>query len=198
MSLRKTPLFERHEARGARFTEFGGWNMPVEYESITTEHETVREAAGKFDVSHMGQVRVRGTDAERLLQWLTTNDVTALEPGDSHYSMITDDAGVILDDTIVYCLRNEDYLFIPNAGHDDQMTDRWMTHRDRWDLEATVDNVTEDFAMIAVQGPDAIGLVNREAGESIKRLARFELMETAIEGVDCRRVSRSSGSPGSS
>mgnify|MGYP006286484823 CR=1 FL=1 len=186
MSLRKTPLFERHEDQGARFTEFGGWSMPVEYESITAEHETVREAAGKFDVSHMGQVRVRGADAEQLLQRLTSNDITALEPGDSHYSMITNEAGVILDDTIVYCLAEENYLFIPNAGHDEQMTDRWITHRDRWDLEATVDNVTEGFAMVAVQGPEAIGLVNREASESVKGLSRFEMREMTVAGVDCR------------
>ncbi len=185
MSLRKTPLYDRHEARDARFTEFGGWEMPVEYDSITEEHATVRESAGKFDVSHMGQVTVSGPDAGQLLQRLTTNDVTALEPGDSHYSMITNEEGIILDDTILYRFHAEEYLFIPNAGHDEQMADRWVSHRDEWGLDADVSNDTTEYGMIAVQGPTAVDLVSGTADEPIDRLSRFEAMEATVAGVEC-------------
>ena len=184
MSLRQTPLAGRHSAHGARFTEFGGWEMPVEYESITAEHAAVREAAGKFDVSHMGQVGVAGPDAGRLLQRLTTNDVTALSPGDSQYSMITNDEGMILDDTIVYCLGTEDYLFIPNAGHDEAMADRWETHRDEWTLDADVTNRTEAIAMVAVQGPDEVDLVADRAEAAVERLGRFEVASSEVAGVE--------------
>jgi aminomethyltransferase len=90
MTLRKPPLRDVHDAAGATFTEFGGWDMPVEFDSIKAEHRAVREEAGIFDVSHMGQIAVSGPDAERLMQKLTSNDVTELGRGDSHYSMILD------------------------------------------------------------------------------------------------------------
>ena len=121
MGLRTPPLYGRHEDRGAKFTEFGGWEMPVEFDSITAEHTAVRESAGIFDVSHMGEIALSGPDAEALLQRLTTNDVSALDPGDAQYSTITNDEGVVLDDTVVYRMPegdDADYLFVPNAGHD--------------------------------------------------------------------------------
>ena len=156
MTLRKPPLRDVHDAAGATFTEFGGWDMPVEFDSIKAEHRAVREDAGIFDVSHMGQIEVSGPDAEELMQRLTSNDVTELGRGDSHYSMILDEEGTILDDTVVYRLPETDdaeYLFVPNAGHDEQMHRRWTDHRDEWDLDATVENVTDEYAMFAVQGP---------------------------------------------
>jgi aminomethyltransferase len=159
MALRKPPLRDEHAARGAKFTEFGGWDMPVEFDSIRTEHAVVRESAGVFDVSHMGEVAVTGPDATALMGRLTTDDVSRLDPGDSQYAAITDEDGVMLDDTIVYRLPDEDgdprYLFVPNAGHDTEIHGRWADHRNRWGLDATVENVTEEWAMFAVQGPNA-------------------------------------------
>src|SRR6056297_1250248 len=104
MTERRPPLHAGHEERGATFTEFGGWDMPVEFDSIRTEHEAVRNAAGVFDVSHMGQIEVSGPDAATLLDRLTTNDVSALDPGEAQYAAVTDEAGVMLDDTVVYRL----------------------------------------------------------------------------------------------
>jgi len=193
MSLRQPPLAAVHEAAGADATEFGGWEMPVEFDSIKTEHRAVRETAGIFDVSHMSEIEVGGPDAEALMQRLTSNDVAALSPGDAQYSMITDEEGVILDDTVVYRLPSEapEYLFVPNAGHDEQMLDRWTSYRDDWDLDATVENRTEAYAMFAVQGPDAPGLVADAVdapdadNEAVDDLGRFEADYRSIAGVEC-------------
>ncbi|MFW6448738.1 MAG: glycine cleavage system aminomethyltransferase GcvT [Halobacteriota archaeon] len=187
MDGRRTPLYGDHEAAGARFTAFGGWEMPVTFEGIAAEHAAVRETAGRFDVSHMGEIDVRGPDATALMQRLTTNDVAALEAWTAQYAAITDEDGVILDDTIVFRYGDDadgpTYRFVPNAGHNEAMAARWMDHRDAWDLDATVSDRTDELAMVAVQGPDAIDLVDDEAEADIASIRRFGAIETSIAGV---------------
>ena len=187
MSLRSSPLADVHERAGADFTDFGGWEMPVEFESIRAEHAVVRDSAGKFDVSHMGEVVVSGPDAARLTQLLTTNDVTALDPGEAHYAAITRDDGVMIDDTVVYRLPESadgDYLFVPNAGHDEEMAERWRDHRDEWGLEADVDDRTTEFAMIALQGPDARDLLADETPVDLGEMSRFDVADGTVAGVE--------------
>ena len=213
MTDRYPPLHDAHDARGAKFTDFGGWQMPVEFDSIRTEHAAVRESVGVFDVSHMGEVEVAGPDATELMNRLTTNDVRALDPGDSQYAAITDEEGVMLDDTVVYRLpdgtaagegaasladleatRGGDldapsgdpaYLFVPNAGHDAQMTDRWTAHRDERDLDATVANATDDWAMLAVQGPEAADALDEATPDDrVVGLSKFEATSAAVAGVE--------------
>jgi aminomethyltransferase len=163
--------------------------MPVEFDSIRTEHAAVREAAGIFDVSHMSQIEVTGPDATTLMGRLTTNDVAALSPGSAQYACITREDGIILDDTVVYRLPDRDsepaYLFVPNAGHDAQFETWWTDHRDEWGLTATVDNATDEWAMFAVQGPEAPGLVAAAADRSVTALDPFEHTTSEIAGVDC-------------
>jgi len=202
MTLRQPPLAAVHEERGATLTEFGGWEMPVEFDSITAEHEAVRESVGRFDVSHMSQITVTGSDAGRLTNRLVTNDVSDLDPGESNYAAITDDRGVLLDDTVVYRAPTEwsvaaDYLVVPNAGHDTQMADHWVDHREAWDLDATVENRTESLAMFAVQGPVAEDLLADETDADLGELARFESFVAAVAGVETL-VSRTgyTGEPG--
>ena len=188
MALRKPPLREVHAERGAKFTEFGGWDMPVEFDSIRAEHEAVREAAGIFDVSHMGQIEVIGPDSETLMQRLTSNEVSALDPGEAQYGVITDDDGTILDDTVTYCLPDAhpaDYLFVPNAGHDKGMHGRWTDYRDAYALDAVVENATDDTAMFAVQGPDAIGVAVDALGGQVRDLSRFEVGIATLDEVEC-------------
>ncbi|MFB6301154.1 MAG: glycine cleavage system aminomethyltransferase GcvT [Halobacteriales archaeon] len=185
MATRKPPLFDVHDDRGASFTEFGGWDMPVEFDSIREEHTAVRESVGIFDVSHMGEIEVTGSEAATLLTRLTTNDVEALDIGDSQYSTITNEDGIILDDTVIYRQDEEQYLFIPNAGHDEQMEDRWIEYRDRWELDAAVDNVTEEYAMFAVQGPTAADLVEDVTAEPVTDLSRFTARYATVDGVEC-------------
>jgi aminomethyltransferase len=182
MSLRQPPL-----AHEAKTTDFGGWEMPVEFDSIRAEHAAVRESVGKFDVSHMSQVTVSGPDADRLLGRLTTNDVSALAPGEAQYAAVTDERGVMLDDTVVYCLpesRKGEYLFVPNAGHDAEMYDRWVTHREEWGLDATVNNRTDEYAMVAVQGPDAPALLGAQTDIDLAALSRFEVAAGRVAGVE--------------
>ncbi|EMA63717.1 glycine cleavage system aminomethyltransferase GcvT [Halorubrum lipolyticum] len=209
MPDRRTPLHEVHEERGAKFTDFGGWQMPVEFDSIREEHAAVRDSLGVFDVSHMGEIEVSGPDATTLMNRLTTNDVTALDPGDSQYAAITNADGVMLDDTVVYRLpdgieagegaaslagldRDLDagagdpaYLFVPNAGHDEQMADRWVDYRGEEGLDAAVANATDDWAMLAVQGPDAADALDEATPtDRVVDLSKFEATVAAVDGVD--------------
>lgn len=189
MVHRHPPLAEVHAAAGASSTSFGGWEMPVDFASIRTEHAAVRDRAGKFDVSHMSEIEVTGPDSTELMDRLTTNDVTVLSPGDAQYACITRDDGIILDDTVVYRLADHDghpsFLFIPNAGHDSQFTEWWRSHCTEWALDATIENTTDQWAMFAVQGPSSPRLLAEAAGESVTDLGRFEHTESEIAGVDC-------------
>ncbi|ELZ43493.1 glycine cleavage system aminomethyltransferase T [Halorubrum saccharovorum DSM 1137] len=209
MPDRRTPLREIHEERGAKFTDFGGWQMPVEFDSISEEHAAVRDSLGVFDVSHMGEIEVSGPDATALMNRLTTNDVTALDPGDSQYAAVTNADGVMLDDTVVYRLpdgieagegadalagldRDLDassgdpaYLFVPNAGHDEEMYDRWVDYRDEEGLDAAVVNATDDWAMLAVQGPDAADALGEATPDDrVVDLSKFEATVAAVDEVD--------------
>jgi aminomethyltransferase len=187
MGLRNSPLYGTHAAADGSFTDFGGWEMPVEFDSIRTEHAAVREAAGIFDVSHMGEIEVVGPDAAALTNRLTTNDVTELDPGDTQYACITDEDGIVLDDTMVFRLPDVDagprYLFVPNAGHDAEMYDRWVEARDARDLDATVRNATEEWAMVAVQGPDAVDLAAAATDGATREVDRFEAAFVDVAGV---------------
>jgi aminomethyltransferase len=189
MPLQTPPLRGIHDERGAKFTEFGGWDMPVEFDSIQTEHRAVREDVGVFDVSHMGQIHVTGPDAAALMQRLTTNDVSRLGVGDSQYAAITTEDGLIIDDTVVYRLPDEDgqptYLFVPNAGTDEATHERWIGYRNEWEFDVTVDNQTDEYAMFAVQGPNAAALLEDVADGSPTALSRFEAAYATVAGVEC-------------
>ena len=188
MDERRSPLADAQEAAGATFTDFGGWAMPVEFDSIRAEHEAVREAVGVFDVSHMGEITVSGPDATALCQRLLTNDVPALDPGEAQYAAVTNEAGVMLDDTVIYDLPGgvtEDYLFVPNAGHDTEMATRWREHRDEWDMAATVTNRTTDYGMLAVQGPDAPARLGEVTDVDLLDLGRFAVASGTVAGADC-------------
>jgi len=164
--------------------------MPVEFDSIRTEHAAVRDSVGRFDVSHMSEIEVTGPDATELMGRLTTNDIEVLSPGEAQYACVTREDGVILDDTVVYRLPDRDgqsaYLFIPNAGHDTQLEEWWVEHREKWGLTATVDNTTTEWAMFAVQGPESPEIVAAVADESVTELGRFEHTTAEIAGVGCR------------
>jgi aminomethyltransferase len=189
MPLRTPPLYDAHERAGAKMTEFGGWDMPVDFGSIREEHAAVRESVGKFDVSHMGEIEVSGPDAGELVGRLVTADVASLDAGRARYAMITDVDGIVLDDTVVYCAPDEDtdYLFVPNAGHDAEMAERWETHCETWGLDAEVHNATDELAMIAVQGPDAEDLVAARSDDpdAVRALSRFGHARVTLAGADC-------------
>lgn len=115
--LRRTPLYDRHAALGARIVPFAGWEMPVQYSGVIDEVKAVRSSAGLFDVSHMGELHVSGPAALAWLNSVTTNDVSRLRPGRAHYSLLLDEEACIIDDILVYCVDEEHYLVVVNAGN---------------------------------------------------------------------------------
>ncbi|MFL2521521.1 MAG: glycine cleavage system aminomethyltransferase GcvT [Halobacteriales archaeon] len=185
MLPRLSPLITSHEQLGAKFTTFGGWKMPIRFGSIIEEHNCVRNAVGKFDVSHMGQIYLDGKDAEYLTNKLVSNNVTRLRDNQAQYAMITDDSGVILDDTLVYRNSSESFMFIPNAGHDEEMFLRWVHFRDEWDLDVTIKNSTNEIAMFAIQGPLAVDSIDALSPDPLSDLKRFTTTVTTISGITC-------------
>ena len=164
-TLRRTPLFERHERAGARLVPFAGWEMPVQYEGIRPEHVAVRTGAGMFDVSHMGEIETRGPQAEALLQRLLSNDVTAIAERGAQYSVLCRDDGGVLDDLFTYRLGPERFLTVTNAANHEKDLAWFREHAG--DFDAEVVDAHADWAMIAVQGPEA-----RAALEALGRRRR--------------------------
>jgi glycine cleavage system T protein (aminomethyltransferase) len=152
-TLRETPLHGRHVALGARMVPFAGWEMPVQYEGVIPEHRAVRADAGVFDVSHMGEIEIEGPAARDLLQATLSNDVDRLSPGDAQYTLVTNDAGGILDDVIVYRLDEQHYLVVANASNAGAVFD-WLEARKPPGVE--VRDMSDDYALLAVQGPRSL------------------------------------------
>ena len=152
-TLRRTPLYERHVAVGARLVPFAGWEMPVQYEGVIPEHVAVRTAAGAFDVSHMGQLHVDGPATESFLQSVLSNDVTRLSDGEAQYTLLTNDQGGVVDDLIVYRLESGSYLLVVNAGNREAAY-AWLKEREARGTE--VRDVSDEYALVAVQGPHAL------------------------------------------
>jgi aminomethyltransferase len=154
----RTPLFERHVAAGAKMVEFAGWEMPVQYEGVRQEHMAVRERAGVFDVSHMGEIETAGPRALELLQRLLSNDVAKIPVGGAQYSVLCREDGGVLDDLFTYRLDGERYLTVTNASNHARDLEWFRTHAaDFGDVE--VADAIEDYAMLAVQGPAAREIV---------------------------------------
>src|SRR5581483_6108472 len=152
-TLRRTPLFDRHLAAGARMVPFAGWEMPVQYTGVIPEHRAVRTDAGVFDVSHMGEIEVEGPRAHELLQGTLSNDLDRIAPGQAQYTLLTNEHGGILDDLIAYRLDEHRYLLIVNAANDDSDF-RWL--KDHELPGSDVRHVSSDYGLLAVQGPRAI------------------------------------------
>ena len=152
-TLRRTPLYERHVALGARLVPFAGWEMPVQYAGVIEEHMAVRTDAGVFDVSHMGELEVEGPTAHDLLQSTLSNDLDRVEPGDAQYTLLTTEAGGIVDDLIVYRLDSHRYLLVVNASNREPAF-AWLKEREP--RGSDVRDVSDDYALLAVQGPRAL------------------------------------------
>src|SRR5438552_11332917 len=151
-TLLRTPLFDRHVALGARMVPFAGWEMPVQYEGVIQEHRAVREDAGAFDVSHMGELDVEGPRARELLQGLLSNDLERIEPGGAQYTLLTNERGGIVDDLIAYKLTPHRYLLIVNASNR-EADYAWLKQREIAGTE--VSDRSDEYAPLAVPGPRA-------------------------------------------
>jgi len=179
-ALRRTPLYSLHRELGAKLIDFGGWEMPVQYTGILEEHRAVRERAGIFDVSHMGELEVRGPEALGALQKITPNDVARLEDGRCHYSAFLTERGTFVDDLLVYRRAADDFLVVVNASNTPKDYE-WAASR--IGDEAAVSNRSDDYALLAVQGPLAAGLVERAAGEDPRDLAYYACRNMRVIGA---------------
>ena len=174
--LLRTPLHDRHVALGARMVPFAGWEMPVQYEGVIPEHRAVRADCGVFDVSHMGEFEVEGPRATALLQATLSNDLDKIGPGRAQYTLLTNERGGIIDDLIVYRLDDFRYLLIVNAAN--RETDlRWLKEREI--PGSDVRDVSDEYALLAVQGPRAIERLG------LPEAAQFTFAEGEIDGIQC-------------
>jgi aminomethyltransferase len=181
-SALRSPLHDRHVSAGARFTVFGGWEMPLQYTGILEEHRAVREAAGLFDVSHMGEIAVSGRGSEGLLQRLTMNDIEALDDGAAQYSALLTPRGTVVDDLIVYRLTRHDYLLIVNAANTRKDL-RWLEEHARGDV--SVSDRSAEFALLALQGPRSEEILRRLAPD-LPPLRPFRHARASLLGEGAR------------
>ncbi|WP_029483926.1 glycine cleavage system aminomethyltransferase GcvT [Deinococcus marmoris] len=156
-TLKRTPLHAAHLRAGARMVPFGGWDMPVQYAGLKAEHDAVRNSAGMFDVSHMGEFRATGPGALAFLQGVTTNDVSKLRPGRAHYNWLPGEAGGLIDDIYIYMVAPNEYLLVVNAGNIDKDWAHLQKHLAGHDL--TLTNESDQWALLAVQGPKTLELL---------------------------------------
>jgi aminomethyltransferase len=183
-TLRRTPLFDRHERAGARLVPFAGWEMPVQYEGIRQEHVNVRRAAGMFDVSHMGEIECSGPEAEAFLQRILSNDVTKIAERGAQYSLLCRDDGGVLDDLFTYRLGPERFLTVTNAANHGKDLAWFKEHAGGF--EVVVRDVASAWAMLAVQGPAARAALARVSeGELPARMRSADLSVAGVETLVC-------------
>ena len=182
---KKTPLFALHKKANAKIVEFGGWLMPVSYEGVLAEHKRVRESCGLFDVSHMGEIRVKGPEAEKYVQHLAINDASKLKPFQGQYSAILRPSGGMIDDLIVYRLANDEFFICVNASNIEKDFAWFDENASKFAVKVT--NESEKWSQLAVQGPNSTAAVTSILGatdkEKIKALPYAGIMSIQIFGV---------------
>jgi aminomethyltransferase len=180
--LKKTPLNDAHRKLGGRMIDFGGWDMPVQYPAGTIEeHMAVRTAVGIFDVSHMGEIEIRGPQALEFVQHLTTNDASKLDDGQAQYSGLTYPEGTFVDDILVHRFAPDHYFLCVNASNTDKDFDWINSHALGYDAEAT--NVSADYTQLAVQGPKALETLQPLTGVPLSAIKYYWFARGDIDGV---------------
>jgi aminomethyltransferase len=180
-ALKRTPLFEQHQLLGGKIVPFAGFEMPVQYPAgIMAEHQAVRRAAGLFDVSHMGELDVRGPDALAFLQFVTTNDVSKLVVGQAQYSAICRDDGGVLDDCIIYRFADH-YMVVVNASNLDKDRDWIQAHTQDFDVQVT--DQSDETGLIALQGPLAQQILQRLTTVDLDQIGYYHFVEGDVAGV---------------
>lgn len=178
----RTPLYDCHLEAGAKMVEFAGWEMPVRYASEIDEHHAVRRAAGLFDVSHMGEIRVHGPGALDYLQRLTPNNVAKLKPGRAHYSALLTETATYLDDLLIYQLADDDYLVVVNASNIESDYAHMLSvpHAD-----CQIDNDSSRYALLALQGPKSLDILSRHTQTDAAAIRYYRFAEGKVDGKDC-------------
>ena len=161
--------------------DFAGWEMPIQYSSIISEHKSVREAAGIFDVSHMGQIFVKGSDAVKFLSYVTTWNMERQKNGDCRYCHILNENGHIIDDTIVYTISNSEYLLVPNASKINEIMD-WLLSNSK-DFNVIIEDLSDSYFCLALQGPEAPRLLGQHLNTSVNSFQLEKLNEVIVSGT---------------
>ena len=183
-TLKKTPLNEVHRTLGGKMVDFGGWDMPVQYKAgVIEEHMATRTRAGLFDVSHMGEIWVEGRDAIPFVNRITTNDVTKLVDGQAHYSTLTNENGGVVDDLLVYRFNDEKLLLVVNASTTDKDWD-WITSHKGEDDDVALTNASVSYCQIAIQGPNAIGILQRLTDTNLDEIKYYHFTIGHVDGVE--------------
>jgi aminomethyltransferase len=180
--LRKTALNSVHRRAGAKMVNFGGWDMPLEYSGILAEHEAVRTRAGLFDVSHMGEIEVRGSSALELVQWVSCNDAAKLVVGQAHYSGLMTNRGTFVDDLLVHKLSDTHYLLCVNAGNQDADFAHIVANNR---TTAQVENAGPRYSQLAIQGPRAMEILQKLTPVALAAIRYYHFVFGKVDGVDC-------------
>src|SRR6056297_641826 len=177
----RTVFYPKHEEAGAKIIDFGGFDMPVQYAGIKQEHMAVRERAGLFDVSHMGEFFVKGSQSLPLIQKVTINDASKLTPGKAQYTAMCYEDGGIVDDLIVYMLADDDYMLVVNAANIQKDWD-WISNNN--DLGATLTNRSDSMALLALQGPDSAKILDKLVDFDPSSIAFYSFKTGQVAGED--------------
>jgi aminomethyltransferase len=178
--MKTTALSAIHEALGAKMVSFAGFNMPVQYEGVTIEHETVRNGVGVFDVSHMGEFLVEGPEALALIQSVSSNDASKLSVGKAQYSCLPNNDGGIVDDLIIYQIKEETYLLVVNASNIEKDWD-WITSKNH--MGATLRNLSDTYALLAIQGPKAVAAMQTLTAQDLATIPYYNFVVGDFAGV---------------
>ena len=188
MSLKRTPLYNKHKEAGADVVEFFGWEMPMTYTKLEDEHLAVRQAAGLFDVSHMGEIYVEGPDSAAFMKKMFTNDLEKLEDGAIAYGFFLTETGGIVDDLLVYRRNKDSYLLVVNASNCDK-DDAWLrAHEEGYDI--VIDNRSDDIAEVAIQGPKAQEILQKITDFDLESLPFFHFKEDVVVAGVSTLISR--------
>ena len=180
--LKRTPFFSHHVEADARIVDFAGWEMPIQYAGVRREHKQVRESVGLFDVSHMGQVRVKGPGAAAALDHLLTNDVHGIAHGEAQYNVMCNEDGGCVDDVFAYRISDHEFLVVVNASNVDKDFAWMVEHNCRDDAEFT--NESDDWALLAIQGPNAIHVAGSLTEVPVADLGRRRFVLGTFAGID--------------
>lgn len=180
--MKHLPLHQQHLLLGAKLGPFAGYAMPLTYSGVIAEHLCVRERVGVFDVSHMGEFMVSGAHALQLLQYSTSNNVTALEIGDAQYAYMPNAEGGVVDDLLIYRLEQNRYMLVVNASNIEKDWN-WLQEQNKT-IGATLENVSEEFVLLAVQGPKAHEVMNKLTAENTAQQKGFTIVKSTVAGIE--------------
>lgn len=195
--LKRTPLYPEYEKHGAKTIDFGGWDLPVQFAGIKHEHEVTRTKAGLFDVSHMGEIIVKGPESLIFLQKMTTNDVSKLTPNKAHYTFMCYENGGVVDDFLIYMIEEDHYLLVVNAANTVKDMDWLNKHNTYSEEDLNIEDVTKNYVQLALQGPKAEEILQKITDTDLSTIRFFRfLSDVRFTGMDAEAIVSRTGYTG--